>query len=516
MLLVAVVAGLLLGAAPHVGASGTGGPVQTAQFQPSASANASDESVSVARGDVVEVTIPLGEFEGDELVFGPTNESESDLIRLNDTDADGVVRVRVNTYAAGVGAPDGGGYSAAGADTVTTSFNAGSGSALPTGAYLFVHPETERQVGPDVRVVPSRVTGVTKLRGPGSAFDNYQTADEMGNAVRRGEYASMDDDDAWTDSTLYRIEGTGLFGPLRSADGDSPEERLVAASTDDSDGDEPIFFEATASGHWEGDHGLNLSESVDNGAINVVPDSERGVLYLEVDHTDLEVDTYRDMEFDYLYGWHLFVDTAYGTGDGVDVISSLDNPQVTFPDRGDTAVVRPAPEQTVTGRTNVAPGTRVTTVIDPGLGGDHQTRSTTVGRNGTVTVTGNFSAAAPGERWEIRMAGDADWEAADGGEPTFEVAVRDRTPTPAATTSPSPTPDATATESEAATATQTNSGTPTTATAVRQTDGSSTPRPVADTDDSTGRATTAADGNGFGVLSVAVAVAALLLRRRFV
>jgi len=254
-----------------------------------------------------------------------------------------------------------------------------------------------------------RNVSITTWVAPGAAYDELRNASAITAATDAGRVTPLDDDEptvATTDIAVHRIElngsAVGLLDRLAAQDRGSPTENFRAVVQG-----EGVQF------HYVGPTAcppeLALNETIERGALRVVPDRENGTLHIVLDvdraaYYSLGSDT--EIEDDNKWDWGRHAITLKmpkSSGLVTENVSvrtdyDADDPEATFAAETE-GLVRASAEsnQTVRGHTTVAPGTEIRVQLRP-------VEASTEKLNATATVNRSRGFDA---RFDLSGVGDA-------------------------------------------------------------------------------------------------------------
>ncbi len=512
----------------------------------------SQGTTTVTQGDNAEFTVELsgGVTEATVLIGDLAEDGYQANVSVTDGDEDGEVTFDFNTYTAGAannnievvslagdseGTDDEVSLNNQGEDAQTLS------DILDTGDYIVsvgTGNATETAENPDAvgtlvveqREAPSQQLWRTSdgtLEAVNDAIGD-EDVDEVGaitsavenDQVTQTDTVAIDPDGSMDDVLVHQVTAPGLEGILDfvSDDSDSTTEALYKATQAETIAYEDplldITFEETNPGSNTQAATLDVSELTANeatSALTVVYDDNSSSYYVFVDTAALEDEGFEDgdnVETQVNVQAPRLLDieddaTADEAEDEYQTAAanfSVEEATGSFDLNADDEIEAVAGNASITGTTNVAPGTEFTVRVQSTE--DTQPRffepvDVVVSSNGTFTATLDLSQQSPGDTFSASVSQAAFSASADG------VLVEETTPTATATATATEQP-----ETETATATEapeTDTEAPDTETEAPDTD---TEEPETDT------TTTTTPGFGVAVALVALLAAALLAGRR--
>ncbi|QZP39098.1 BGTF surface domain-containing protein [Halobaculum magnesiiphilum] len=487
----------------------------------------SEGTVTVTQGDNAQFTVEFsgGATEGTVLIGDIEEDGYQANVTVTEDSDDDQVTFTFNTYTAGgAGTTVSLAGDSVGTDDEVTLTNDGDADyeqlsdILDTGDYIVststgdavATADSPDEVGTliiEQREAPSQQlwrTSDTTLEAVADAIDD-EDEDEVAaitsavenDQVTQTDTVAIDPDGSMDDILVHQVTAPGLEGLLDdvSADGDSTTEALYQATQETNDYGQPaveILFEETNPGSNAEATSLNVSTltaSEATSALTVVYDDSSSNYYVFVDTAALEdagfedgdnVETDINVQSDRLLDIDDDVD-AEGAEDEYQTAAanfSVEEADGSFDVNEDDEVEAVAGNASITGTTNVAPGTEFTVRVQSTEETQPrfiETQTVTVQADGTFEATFNLNDNAAGDTFtaSVRQAGFS--ASADGvlvesvstptatpddGTPTDTATPDDGTPTATATPDEG-TPTATATPDEGTpTATQTSTSTP--------------------------------------------------------
>ncbi|SFQ10825.1 PGF-CTERM protein [Halolamina pelagica] len=464
-------------------------------------------SLNVPQGNVAEITVDLtGAASSGTLVIGDEQQDGYQAnVSFTDGDDDGQVTVLFNTYLAGnADADDSAIVSAAGEDDSATLTGESELSAIAAQGDYTLAVSTSGSAA-DVIDSPQELStlfigdrstdGMTMWTAPGNAAldandDGAVTADDVSTLVDDG-VVTEDSTITMGDYAIHEISATGLEGVI-DADGgfadaiESGSLTLTVEQTNQIQNQDPKTLNVTNS--------LNAIDVINgDGTYYVLVDLENADFERNGDDVDLadgdEFDATFTVADDRLLG-----STSADDHQSVSTTFTVESMSTMFD--SEPVQVAAADGQTVTGQTNLAPGTELTVRVrsqdtQPGF---YDTQTVTVGADGTFTATFDFSEQSTGDKFTASVRATGSTIAQADGEVVEQVGTATATPEPTETATATPEPTETATPEPTAT------------------DAPETDEPTETPEDDT--TTTTTPGFGVAVALVALLAAALLAGRR--
>lgn len=351
--------------------------------------------LSVARGDiaVVPLSVPAG---ANVTVTVGSGDGYTARLAVRD-DGDGRVRLLVNTYLAGnrtTVAP--GTYRVAGDDAVTATGGTPT-EPLEPGTYPVTATRNETVVGErELTVTEPSFESVTARRAVPRLFD-APNASAIRAANRSGltaplEPGEYDPEVVEGETLLVRIDAPSLLGVIAAQSGNTTTERFLALH----DRTEPETNETFSIMGPCG--GILFHETATEGGARVLLDHRAGAAYVLLDTTNLE-GTNGGRQTVYV---EVAPESRLGdAGQERELTTSFriaDRQTAIRPTGTDTVRLTADDRATVTGETNLLPGSRVSVRIESRVEPTFERRTeATVAENGTFTATFDLSnASAPG------------------------------------------------------------------------------------------------------------------------
>ncbi|NEU59095.1 BGTF surface domain-containing protein [Halorussus sp. MSC15.2] len=349
--------------------------------------------LSVARGDiaVVPLSVPAG---ANVTVRAGSDDGYSARLDVRD-DGNGQVRLLVNTYLARnrtTVAPDT--YRAAGDDAVTVTGGTPT-EPLESGTY----PVTATRKGTvvaerELTVTEPSFRSITARRAVPRLFDAPNVSavraanrNEVTASLRSGEY---EPEVVEGETLLVRIDAPSLLGVIAAQSGNTTTERFLALHDETEPETDETFEISGPCG------GILFHETVTEGGARVLLDYRAGAAYVLLDTTKLE-GTYAGGQAVYV---EVSPESRLG-GAGRELTTSFRvAPRQTAirPAGTDTVRLTADDRATISGETNLLPGSRVPVRVESRVAPTFERRtSATVTDNGTFTATVDLStASAPG------------------------------------------------------------------------------------------------------------------------
>jgi len=481
---------------------------------------------SEERGDVAQITVNMENADTAYVTIGSDEVNYAATVEVVDGangDADGTVTLNLNTFlttegAAAFSVEDGDdGFTVQ--DATEFDSNDETNAPLATADYDIVLEDSgNNEVGVGTLVVSERSTDSMQL-WTAAALPSDADVEAVYDSISAGDI-TQDSTIAYQDEVVHQIGVSGVYGALvnemDASDSDAEAALLELANGDAND---PLTLSATQAGNFPNAEPLTVDfgETNTKGGLNVVADSANNTVFVALDTSDVAFDRGDNDDAtpsaESLYGQTF--DVEFGLlADSTDLVAGDEDEVVTASfsveertaevNGGDDITVEAASGQTISGTTNVAPGTEVN--IRARASGSNPFLKTangvTVGADGTFSGTFDFSDVSENTTFTVTAAstGQAFANAPVEIEGTVGEAAATATPTPEpATDTPTPEP-----------ATDTPTPEPATDTP--------TPEPATDTPTEGGATETETSGSqpGFGgaVAIVALAGAALIALRR--
>ncbi|PSP66783.1 hypothetical protein BRC79_07190 [Halobacteriales archaeon QH_8_67_27] len=364
--------------------------------------------MDVARGDIAAIETGIGRNQAGSVRIESTDGEFNVTLTFANNDGRKPATLYLNTYLAGnESAAADLAYTAGDDDRVAVEErDAVSGSPMPVGAYD-VSIETES--GTETKrltVDDPSVDDLTLLRAPGDRFDRLDTdrsiTDGRESGVVSDPLLSADGPQAALgDTMVYRLNASGIYGLLAAQGGGSAETNFLEIA---DDGD---VFNLSIRSTGECQASVDVSSSVDSGALDVVPDSTDETLYVTTDLRRVASDA--DSADSFLgRGRAAYQFEAGSHVTDSDVTTDL---EYVVLDReyeydGDRGVLTrsAASAQPVAGETNLAPGTNLTLNVTE-ISGDYGTRArATVADDGSFETEVDLSDAPDNERFTLSIA----------------------------------------------------------------------------------------------------------------
>jgi hypothetical protein len=379
-----------------------------------ASASLQPTVTSVARGDIVELTVELEGTDTATLVVGSEEVNYESTAELTDGSGDGSVTVRMNTYSAG--RSDGEESAAFGtvdeADSVSATLETDAlENVLAAGSYDISVLVDGRQVDVGQLALQARTTGaLSVMRAPTAAFrDGLNSYQAVRNGIDAGTVTDAGEV-VPAETIVLAIEASGVFGALAEHSGSDQTaiavlEPLLTSSVLDlsvvstADAETPVELDLSATDS-AGD--LRGFADQEDGRLFVLFDS--GAAVFTRDGSPAEVAPGDGFEAEFTVSGDGPLITTDGTdGESVaDEFTFIEADGAFDTDEEQTVLVADAPNQTITGATNLAPGTEAqikaqATGEVPFL----KTRTTTVGTDESFVGAFNFSQQSPDTSFQL-------------------------------------------------------------------------------------------------------------------
>ncbi|MBB6645029.1 DUF7827 domain-containing protein [Halobellus ruber] len=470
------------------------------------------------RGDIVEATVELTETSEATLTFGSAEDGVVANATVEDDDGDDEVTVYVNTYRFDNNVNEDVFNLDSDSDDALIAQNLedGTDNLVDAGDYDLEVQSGDQGVSTgqgvtesdDVATVTLEERGTETLRtwtGSSGELGSLSDLEDVNEALE-DEQITQSSDVAVGDLAVHQLEASGLEGAL---DARANEDVTTAFSNLDRNGPINLTIEEASPGANQDASALNLSYG-DN--VTVIADGPNDTYFVVVDTGEVDFDAPRDealpsdedteLETNFTVlqddaGFDFTPDEEFEDDENAETLVEFtaEEPEASVDEPYN---VSQASGQTVSGTTNIAPGTELTLRVSSQSGVSPsflKTASPTVQSDGTFSATFDFSQQNVGDEYDIVVSNTllASDEEESG---TVVEAVETATPTPE--------PDTATPEPDGETATPE----PDTATPEPDTD---TPMPDTDTPTSTPTSTP-----GFGVIVALTALlaAALLTVRR--
>ena len=352
-------------------------------------------TVSEERGDIAAIGLNLSGTTSATVTVGSEAVNYETNVTVNDSDGDGRVTLLMNTYIAGQGTEDRVYETAEGDAVVETNRTTDPlDSPLETSRYNLSVRVEDRRTDTATLALTERTTGeLITWTAPAASFDNATNASEVATAVESGHITATDSV-AIGDVSVNQFKLSGVYGALAVA---NVTELLGNGTLDFS-------MVQTNPATNRPPKRLDLSRSLANDSIRVVPDPRNDVLYVNVDTgaavfdngTVAAGDTFENTLT--LDGESALAKTDESVGANVTLVG-------TELGLGDPSLAADA-NQTVTGTTSVAPGSEVTVRLQRnGTSPFVKTNTTRVKPNGSFVASFNLSAVTPRTTVSVRADG---------------------------------------------------------------------------------------------------------------
>ncbi|AWB28086.1 DUF7827 domain-containing protein [Halococcoides cellulosivorans] len=386
------------------------------------------DNATVARGDIATISLEVGDNDRVSVRLGSEYEGWERVVRVEDGDGDGQIDLRVNTFTAATDSPDRGAIQATDGDDVLEVQDQSNTFASPlgigsNGGYAYtvaVHEEYDETTdsfsgayGTGRMIVEQRTTtGVDIWTAPDG--DEIATSRDITDAIAT-DRLTKSQFIAEGDYAVAELRATGIFGALEAQPGSSNVEKLASLDENVSSLNVSIVNPAVLPEY--GDNTLDLAANAD--ALTVIPNQADGRLFVVIDTAvlGLEDGDQRVPTFTVNAG-----DTTetLATSETDDVTSEeafeIDAPEVDF----DHNEVSPAAGQTISGVSNLAPGTELTLVVESELTPDSESAfieqfTATVQADGTWSGQADLSEGYDGQGYSVWVL-DPDLAASYDGE----------------------------------------------------------------------------------------------------
>lgn len=331
------------------------------------------------RGDVASIAVRMEDGgSADVDILGKGNSDYEAHLTLRDEDNDGRVVLEFNTYLAG---RNGAFETAAEGDEVLVRGQSGASGVLPVGSYRML--TDDRNDISDLEVEPRETASVTALVAPDGASARLETGDDVARYRRAGNLTTRPANDtvpvAERDTLVVRLKASGIAGALAAQEGDNVTERfrsLVASdllsldvdwtNTGTEVPDLPLLLNRS---------GVSVASRPGNDAYFVVVDTAAAKYRRGEVQTGLPAGARFDVNATVPAGSALASDgreTATTTFRVVEPAATLRTHR-----EGDGFYLRQERNQTVRGRTTLAPGSTVEVQVS-GPDGLQRSRTVTV------------------------------------------------------------------------------------------------------------------------------------------
>ncbi|WP_237561232.1 DUF7282 domain-containing protein [Halococcus sediminicola] len=352
-------------------------------------------TVSEERGDIAAIGLNLSGTTSATVTVGSEAVNYETNVTVNDSDGDGHVTLLMNTYIAGQGTEDRVYETAEGDAVVETNRTTDPlDSPLETSRYNLSVRVEDRRTDTATLALTERTTGeLITWTAPAASFDNATNASEVATAVESGRITATDSV-AIGDVSVNQFKLSGVYGALAVA---NVTELLGNGTLDFS-------MVQTNPATNRPPKRLDLSRSLANDSIRVVPDPRNDVLYVNVDTgaavfengTVAAGDTFENTLT--LDGESALAESDESVGANVTLVG-------TELGLGDPSLAADS-NQTVTGTTSVAPGSEVTVRLQRnGTSPFVKTNTTRVKPNGSFVASFNLSAVTPRTTVSVRADG---------------------------------------------------------------------------------------------------------------
>ena len=354
-------------------AQNTGNTTGTATFNRS--------TITENRGDIAAIPVNLTGTQRATVTVGSTAVNYETNVTVNDTDADGEVTLRMNTYLAGTGANESAVYHAGNDTVVATNRTTDPLDApLEASTYNLSVAVAGRETGTAALELTSRTRGdLVTWTAPAASFDNVTNVSDVAAAVNGGRITTTDTV-ANGDVAVNQFRVSGIYGALAA----SNFNHLVETGALD------FSMVQTNPETNRPPKRLDLSRSLENDSIRVIPDGDNDVLYIDVNTTTA-----------------VFENGSLAAGDEFETTLTLNGTEgFAGSDRSVSANVTTVgaelglgaislsadPGQTIGGTTSVAPGSEVTVRLQRNSSDSFvKTNTTRVKPNGSFAATFNLS-----------------------------------------------------------------------------------------------------------------------------
>jgi PGF-CTERM protein/surface glycoprotein (TIGR04207 family) len=512
--------------------------VETSEIQVTAAddeeAEFSQNTITEERGDILEVTVELTETSEATINFGSADDGVEANATVEDDDGDDQVTVFINTYrlSSSTDLPNSGGDvfnldSDSDDNILDQDTDSSADDLVDAGDYDLEVQAGDRDFGPNnVGIDPSNSDDVATVTlnerstdsivmhtGSGEEIGSFSDLEDVNEALNEGTLTESSEV-AVGDIAVHAIQASGLEGAL---DARANEDVTSEFRSQLTDGPLNLTIEEADPGANQDARELNLSGS---NNLSVIADGPNDTYFVAVDTNEAKFnnsggpnnplpdddDTALETNFTVLQddagAFDFTPDAEFDDDENSETFVEFDanEPDVNVDEPFN---VSQAEGQTVTGDTNIAPGTELSLRIrsDDGVSPSFlKTASPVVQSDGTYSATFDFSEQGVGNEYTIEVDTNTlpDGPVEEDGQVVEAVA----------TTTPTPEPETSTPEPDADTATPE----PDTDTATPEPDtDTTTSEPATDTATSTPTSTP-----GFGVIVALTALlaAALLAVRR--
>ncbi|WP_101296412.1 BGTF surface domain-containing protein [Halegenticoccus soli] len=459
--------------------------------------NLVDRTIQVDRGDSVTFEVELKNTQSGYIIIGDAEddgfEVRADLV---EGEEDGVANVTLNTYKSG----DTGTAGLSGDVENVNAVETTSG-VLAAGNYDIEVRTSESTSADDVgtlSVMERSTTGAGTWVTYADVADDLEDSDDVIEAIENNQLTQTSDV-AQKDYAVIAVEASGIYGSLGDTTGDS-------YNIDTASDDVSVTIEQT-------NPAKNREAKVyQNENLEIITDDERNLLFFVIELDGNVLDRNGAVGFEdgdrYEVNFTVLGDGKLAEEDEtVKTSFTVDDRSVSLDLNDDDKVEVEASENaTISGDTNVAPGTDITFRLQSESGADNpffMTETMNVTQDGSFEGTFDFSEVEAGAYFSVAVSATPDLS----GETSFDGVVVEAQPDETTTeenetTTETPTPTETTTETPEPTDTDT-----------------ATPEPTDSNEGGNGGGedtTTPEEGPGFGVVValVALVAAALLAVRR--
>ncbi|WP_459194186.1 DUF7282 domain-containing protein [Halosimplex sp. J119] len=367
--------------------------------------------MDVARGDIAAIETGVGRTRTGTVRIQSVDGEFNVTLTFANNDGRKPATLYVNTYLAGnESAVAGLAYTAGDNDRVAVeSRDSVTGAPMPTGAYDVT---IEKRSGTETKrltIDDPSVGDLTLLRAPGERFENLSTSEDVAEGLESGVVSTPTATDdgpaaALGDTMVYRLNASGLYGLLAAQGGATAEDNYVAVADASAT---PRTLSLDIRGTGPCGPVADVPGSIEDGSVQVIPDSTNETLYVTADLRRVERSGNSERRFVRPgEATYTFYGGTHVTGSNVtkQLDYGVTERQVTYDPARQPIRREAAAGQSIGGETTLAPHSELTLDVEA-IGDDYETQAqATVEADGSFSTTVDLSEAPADARLTLSTA----------------------------------------------------------------------------------------------------------------